>query len=120
MTTEEEIRVGYHIKVCHKPRTLITIHAPTTNWQHRPRESAPKDGYWVGPIVNKDRVAQVAEDLAEKFGYEIELCGICFHDRRPTPPVQGERPGGPTTRRRRRRTYEPIRTGTRKQSRRGI
>ena len=120
MTTEaENIRIGYHIRVRHRPWTLITIHAPTTNWQHRPRESAPKDGFWVGPIMNKDYAARLAEDLAEKLGYEIGLCGICFHDRRPTPPAHGEGPGGKATRRRRQRTYEPVRTGIRKQSRRG-
>ena len=116
MTTDEIIRTGYHIRVRHRPWTLITIHAPTTNWQHRPGESAPKNGFWVGPIASKERAAQVAEDLAEKLGYAIELCGICFHDRRPTPPTRGEGPGGPTTRRRRQRTYEPARVGNRRKS----
>ena len=109
--TTDEISVGYHIRVRRIPKGLITIHAPTVSWQHRPRTAAPKNGFWVGPIASKERAAQVAEDLAEKFGYAIELCGTCFHDRRPTPPTRGERPGGPTTRRRRQRTYEPVRVG---------
>ena len=121
MTTEGEIiSVGYHIRVRRRPWTLITIHGPTTNWQHRPRTAAPKNGFWVGPIVSKERAAQVAEDLAEQFGYAIELCGICFHDRHPPPPTQGEAPAGFLRSRKRRLAYEPARADDQRKSRRGV
>jgi len=108
----EDIKIDHYIRVRTFPSTAIIIHGPTDNWQHRPRANPPKNGYWVGPIKSKSRAEQVAYDLADKHGYEIELCKICYHDRQMPPPSRGEGVGGSVVRRRRQRHYVPANTAT--------
>ncbi len=90
MTAEAEIQIGYHIKVRIHPVPSIAIHAPTEHWQHRPRASPPKSGFWVGPFATREGAEQVGEALANEYGYPVGLCKICFPDLRTAPPAQGE------------------------------
>ena len=87
MTTNSEIETGYHIRVRHIPWSVIVIHAPTENWQHRPREIQPKDGFWVGPFLSLERAEQVAKKLAEQHGSPVEMCRTCFRYEHPPPPT---------------------------------
>ena len=120
MTTESgEIRIGYHIRIRYHPWCVVVVHAPTENWQHRPGDAKPKYGYWVGPLASGERAAQVAEDLADELGYTLELCKICFRDRKPPVPTEGEAPAGLSRSRKRRLAYEPTRADTQRKSRRG-
>lgn len=112
-------KTGYHIRVRRIPTGLITIHAPTTNWQHRPRECAPRLGFWVGPVSNLQDVEQAAQRLAERLGYVMEYCKLCFKDRHPPPPTEGDGPAGAPLRRKRRLAYTPPAADLQRKSRRG-
>ncbi len=116
----EEIKMGYHIRVRHTPSTAITVHAPTENWQHRPRTNPPKDGYWIGPFARPERAEQIALDLADELSYELQLCKICFSDRMPAPPTRGDVPAGIHRRGRHARAYTLPDGIAIRRSRRGV
>ena len=112
--------IGYHVRVLVNYTPLITIHAPTENWQHRPRDQAPKDSFWVGPALTEEGIVRVAKRLAEEYGYPIRYCQLCFRDRIPLPPTSGDQPAGDTRAQKRRREYTPPDTSTKRHSRRGV
>ena len=71
----------YHIRT--KPGwLLVTIHAPTHNWQHRPKEQKPQIGLWAGPFATEQEAQRVAEGLVREHEYnEVQFCRTCFRGR---------------------------------------
>ena len=79
---------GYHLCVSHLYRK-VTIHAPTDNWEHLPRENAGRSSYWVGPLKSEADAAGIAGDLARRHDYDRQFCKPCFPDKFPPPPTRG-------------------------------
>ena len=89
---------GYHLCV-HTFHGRVTIHAPSDNWEHLPREQGLGSSYWIGPFKNEADAAGVAGDLAERHDYEKWFCKVCFPERYPPPPTRGDHVRGVAGRR---------------------
>ena len=94
---------GYHVHFI-KSQTLAIVHAPTDNWQHYPLSASLVYGFWVGPLSSQRDAEVVAKCVASFLDYEPRYCAICFRDKAPTPPTQGDHPRRPRMR------QEPVRS----------
>ena len=87
-----------------KVQCLAIVHAPSDNWEHNPQGGRLAYGFWVGPLSSLEDAEQVAKDVAKFLDYEPRYCAICFRDKAPTPPTQGDHLREPRMR------QEPIRS----------
>ena len=69
---------GYHVNTNHAIK-LVTIHAPTNQWQHLPRETAPSAGFWIGPLESVEDAQDAAQEVGERHDYAVHRCRTCFY-----------------------------------------